>query len=249
MPGALRSFTGHFAPHVALTLFLLAVVSLVPSFFVVGVQPGVTVPTWRVAITVFAIVVIGWIVYTVLRYYHDRHQCSRCDRNGMRDRYRLAPMGFLARHFHWCRTAPGIWIYLAAWFLTMLLSIVSSLGTVLIYAGMALWTASTIAHQARIRSCPSHTASIMYKPTAKWFSIERLLNELHYRARGVEHLHLQCERYACDVEATVSSPEEAVLWTLGHSDFHASRSTKNPMVLVKVTLDPDPDLEMDSLYM
>jgi hypothetical protein len=246
MPGAIRSFTGHFAPHVALTLFLLAIVSLVPSLFVVGVQPGVAVPTWRVGITIAVVMMTAWVTYALLRYYHDRHQCSRCDRNGMRDRFRLAPIGFLARHFHWCRTAPGVWIYLAAWLVTVLLSVVSSVGTVLIYAGMALWTASTIAHQARIRSCPLHTTSIMYNPPAKWFSIERLLTELHYRARGVEHLHLQCQRYACDAEATVSSPEEAALWTLGHSDVHFFKPLHSPMVVVKVTLDPD--LELDSLH-
>lgn len=246
MPGGIRSFTGHFAPHVALALFLLAVVSLIPTFFIVGVQPGVTVPTWRTAIVVGVVTISGWVTYALLRFYHHGHRCSRCDRNGMRDRYRLAPLGFLARHFHWSRTPPGIWIYVGGWFATVLLSVVSSVGTVLIYAGMALWVASTIAHQARIRSCPSHTSTIMYDPPAKWFSAKHMLTELHYRARGVEHLQLQCQRYACDAEVTVSSPEEAVIWTLAHSDLHSSKLSKSPMVIVKVMLDPD--LELESLY-
>lgn len=246
MPGAIRSFAGHFAPHVALSLFLLAVVTLIPTFFTDGIRPGVAVPTWRVGITVTVIVMAGFVAYTVLRYFHDRRQCGRCDRNGMSDRYRLAPMGFLARHWHWCRTAPGVWIYLAAWFVTMLLSMVSSIGTVLIYSGMALWAASTIAHQARVRSCPLHTATIMYNPPAKWFSAERVLAELHYRARGVDQLHLQCERYACHEEVTVDSPEEAVIWTLSHSDVHLFKPLNSPMVVLKVTLDPH--LELDSLH-
>jgi hypothetical protein len=243
MPAAIRSFAGHFAPHVALTLFLFAVVTLVPTFFTNGIRPGVAVPTWRVGIVITAIVMIGFVTYSVLRYYHDRRQCSRCDRNGATDRYRLAPMGFLAQHWHWCRSTPGIWIYLVAWLATMLLSMVSSIGTVLIYAGMALWAASTIAHQARVRSCPSHTSTIMYDPPAKWFSAERVLAELHYRARGADQLHLKCGRYACDEATTVGSPEEAVIWTLGHSDVHFFMPLHSPMVVLQVTLDPHLELE------
>lgn len=243
MPGAVRSFTGHFAPHVALILFLMALISLVPTFFTVGVQPGVAVPTWTAAIIITVVTTATWAIYMVLRHYHDRHQCTRCDRIGARDRLRPRPVGLLAWHWHWCRTAPGIWIYLAAWFVAVSVSVVSSIGTVLIYAGMALWTASTIAHQARMRSCPAHTAVILYDPSQQWFRAERLLTELHYRARGAEYLRLHCELHACDGEVTVESPEAAVIWTLAHSDMHLFGPTSEPFVLLRVTLDPHLELE------
>lgn len=246
MPAAIRSLAGHFAPHVALTLFLLAVASVAHTILTNGTVHSILVPTWQTAAIVTTIVMIGFCTYAALRYYHDRRQCNRCDRNGATDRYRLAPMGFLARHWHWCRDTPGIWIYLTAWFLTMLLSMVSSIGTFLIYAGMALWAASTIAHQARIRSCPQHTSTIMYNPPHKWFTAERTLAELHYRARGADQIHLTCERYACDEETTVGSPEEAVIWTLAHSDVHFFAPLNSPMVVLQVTLDPD--LELDALH-
>lgn len=246
MPAAIRSFAGHFAPHVALTLFLLAIASLLPTFFTDGVGTALAAPTWRTAAIVTTTMMVGFCAYLALRYYHDRHQCNRCDHNGATDRYRLAPMGFLARHWHWCRTMPGIWIYVVVWLLTMLLSILSSIGTVLIYAGMALWAASTIAHQARIRSCPSHTSTIMYNPPHKWFSAEQILAELHYRARGIDQIHLTCERYACGEATTVASPEAAVIWTLAHSDVHLFKPLHSPMVVLQVTLDPH--LELDALH-
>ena len=246
MPGAVRSSTGHFAPHVALTLFLMPILLLAPTLFMTGAQPGLLLPTWQAGVMAIALMGLAWVTYASLRHYHDRHQCSRCDRNGMRDRYRLAPLGFLARHYHWCRTPPGLWVYLALWFPTVALSTVSTFGTVLLYAGMALWSASTIAHQARVRSCTEHDSTIMYDPTEKGFGAQRMLTELHYRARGAEHLHLQCERYACQAEVTVASPEEAVIWVMSHSDFHLLRSIKSPLVFVKVTLDPY--LELEDVY-
>lgn len=245
MPAAVRSFTGHFAPHVALALFLFAVVTLLPTFTTDGVGTGVAAPTWRMLLGITVIVIAAFAAYATLRYYHDRHQCARCDRNGARDRHRTVPVGFLVRHWHWCRTAPGVWVYLAVWLATMLVSMVSSIGTVLIYTGMALWTASTIAHQARVRSCPAHTSTIMYDPSEKRFGADRMLAELRYRARGVEFLHLKCERYACNGNVTVQSPEAAVIWTLGHSDEHLFRPGGSPMVLLRITFDPD--LELDTV--
>lgn len=242
MPGAIRSFTGHFIPHVVLALSLCIIVLLIPTFFLVGVTPGLALPTWPATFITVAVVITGWCTYAMLRYYHDRHRCTRCDRNGYRFRYEPARLGFLALHFHWCRTSPGIWIYLVAWLVVTAVSAVSTVGTVLTYAGIALWLASTIAHQARLRSCPAHTAAIMYDPPARWFTADRMLAQLHYRARGCDHLHLKCQRYACEDAAMVTSVEEAMVWTLEHSDAHTHRMSRSPMVILEVTIDPD--LEM-----
>lgn len=240
MPGAIRSFTGHFAPHAALVLCVTVMLLLTPGLFLGGASQGVGVPrSWLDVLVPVAIALVVWGGHELLRRFHDQHQCHRCDRNGARMRYRTRPLGFVGRHFHWRRDLPGAWIYVVAWFAVTGFMFISSVGVIVLYAGMALALASTIVHQARQRACPAHEATIMYDPPSKWFGAARVLRELHYRARGCEELHLSCERYACEETMTVQSPEEAMIWVFAHSDAHMFRPGNSPMVILKVVLDPD----------
>jgi hypothetical protein len=245
MPGAIRSFTGHFAPHVAFGVCVAVILVLLPALMVDGVDHGLSAPTsWTAVIPSVVIGLSAFTVHELLRRFHNRHRCRWCDRNGARHRHQAQRLGFLARHFHWRREMPGAWIYVVAWLAVTGFMIISTVGVLVLYAGMALALASTIVHQARQRSCPLHEATIMLDPSSKWFSIERLLGELHFRARGAEYLHLQCKRYACDDVMVAESPEEAVIWALAHGDEHATRPGGSRMVLLRVTLDP-PELELE----
>lgn len=241
MSGGVRSFLGHFTPHAALCVCLCIVLIHIPSFFVVGVLPGLAVPMWSQAVVSMVVGLGLFVAYALLRWYHDRHQCCWCDRTAATDRFRSDGLGLFARHFHWCRTLPGLGFWAGGWVVATGVTLVSSIGSMLTYGGMAVWLASTIAHQARVRSCTKHSVSLMYDPRSRAFSAERVLGQLHYRSRGCTYLWLRCERYACTARTTAVSPEEAVVWTLAHSDEHGADRHANPIVFLGVTVDPQLD--------
>lgn len=244
MSGAIRSFLGHFAPHAALALCLWIITTMIWSWSVVDVDSDVGLPSGLEAVVVVVAPLVMSVSYLWLRYCHDRRQCGVCDRNGRRDRLRSDPVGLLSRHYHWCRTSPGIWVSIAVWFAFAFLSTVSYVGTFLVYAGMALWLASTIAHQRRLRSCPKHSTVIMYDPRQpRWFSQGRVLAELHSRARGCNLIKAECRRTWCRQPLSpgsilAESPEEVMIWMLAHSNEHVAAYGRIPMVSVQVTLDP-----------